>query len=399
MRLLKTSLYAALTILFINLIGCKHDLVDIFKLEGTIKGVKDSTIIELYYLVQKDGEWHKVIDSAKVVGGKFFFKGNITGVTEASISWTNSYSVRIYMEPTEMKLELDIDKPHLYKMTGTKVEEENLKLRKELAEWQLDEKFYEKVFYIINTIDRVKQLDESPLKDSLSASINQAFSDFELINKKADSIRLDFVLKHNTYQIAPNLLYFLIEGERISIDSAKSIYNNFPEQIQQSVMGKFVHKAIEQKEGTQIGHFAPDFTRESPSGETIKLSDFRNKNYVLLDFWASWCGPCIASMPEMKKIYNKYKTNGLEIIGISQDDSRDAWLQAIDKHELGIWTHILSYEQKGDPNVFWQDDLSDIYNTMGVPYYVLIDKDGKVIARWEHIGEEQLKEIDNILLK
>lgn len=116
---------------------------------------------------------------------------------------------------------------------------------------------------------------------------------------------------------------------------------------------------------------------------------------MLLDFWASWCIPCLKEIPNVKKLYGKYQSKGLEVIGVSLDDDKSSWLEAVNKQNLNEWPQILSKEQK-DKSVFEKDDLSEIYNFDGIPFYVLIDKNGRVIERWEHIGEEQLLKLSNI---
>ena len=115
-----------------------------------------------------------------------------------------------------------------------------------------------------------------------------------------------------------------------------------------------------------------DFESEAPDGTKHHLSEYAGHGqYVLIDFWASWCGPCVASFPFMKQVYADYKDHGLQIVGVSCDKDRNAWLKALDKHQLP-WTALLSPAGKGD--------ALGLYGVSGIPNVILIAPDGKIIA-------------------
>ena len=128
-------------------------------------------------------------------------------------------------------------------------------------------------------------------------------------------------------------------------------------------------EAIAKKTG--IGATAMDFTQNNIAGKPVKLSDYRGK-YVLLDFWASWCGPCRAENPNVLDNYEKYHSKGLEILGVSLDDKKDAWVKAIKDDGLE-WAHVS--DLKG-----WKNEVAKQYNINAVPSNFLIDKEGKIVA-------------------
>jgi peroxiredoxin len=122
---------------------------------------------------------------------------------------------------------------------------------------------------------------------------------------------------------------------------------------------------------TTIGAEAPEIEMQTPEGNTMKLSELRGK-YVLIDFWASWCGPCRRENPNVKKVYAKYKDKGFEILGVSLDRSKDRWLKAIEADDLP-WPHVSDLMQ-------WKNEAAQTYGVSSIPYTVLVDPKGKIVA-------------------
>ncbi|PHI19375.1 alkyl hydroperoxide reductase [Lewinellaceae bacterium SD302] len=120
------------------------------------------------------------------------------------------------------------------------------------------------------------------------------------------------------------------------------------------------------------GAQAPNLVGPSPDGETVDLKDLRGK-VVLVDFWASWCGPCRKENPRVKKLYDKYADKGFEILGVSLDRSKERWVQAIEKDGLG-WLHMSDLQH-------WKSAHAAIYGVRSIPDTVLLDAEGKIIAR------------------
>jgi peroxiredoxin len=149
---------------------------------------------------------------------------------------------------------------------------------------------------------------------------------------------------------------------------ADKLYDKYPNE---GMVSNLKNK-VDAVKNTAVGQMAPDIALNNLEGQEVSLSSLRGK-YVLIDFWASWCGPCRQENPNVVRMYNKYKDKGFEIYGVSLDRDEAAWQRAIEKDGLS-WVHV------SDLN-FWNSEVVPLYNIEGIPMTVLIDKEGKIIAK------------------
>ena len=160
------------------------------------------------------------------------------------------------------------------------------------------------------------------------------------------------------------------------------LYAAFGPALKNSPQGREYGEMVQGLKETAVGQPAPAFSQTTPDGKTVSLADYRGK-YVLVDFWASWCGPCRAENPAVTKVYNEFKGRNFDILGVSLDDEkgRAKWLKAVQDDHLA-WTQVS--DLKG-----WQNEAARRYHVRGIPQNFLIDPTGKIVAA--NLRGEELK--------
>jgi len=229
--------------------------------------------------------------------------------------------------------------------------------------------------------------------DSISATTVSGAPENDLYNayaaggaavkdKPAEAVRLEQFITANSHSFAA--MYVLSSSSNgLDADKLETLYNKLSPDYKSTPFGRRIVDKVNADKITAIGKVAPDFEQPDTSGNLIKLSAFRGK-YVLVDFWASWCGPCRAENPNLVKAFAKYNEKGFTVLGVSLDQpgKKDAWLAAIHKDGL-TWTHVSDLR-------FWDNAVAKLYGIQAIPQNYLLDPEGKIIA--SNILGEKLNE-------
>jgi thiol-disulfide isomerase/thioredoxin len=219
----------------------------------------------------------------------------------------------------------------------------------------------------------ITQKLDSLTADSLSKELEKPYETMiaaysEVVAKK---------IKENTGSFASIMAIQQLKPE-VYMDAYTALDKGLQQKYPNNTDVKSFHGMVQQAqmmvartEATKIGNEAPELILPMPNDKELALSSLRGK-VVLIDFWASWCGPCRKEMPNVKRVYEKYKNKGFEIYGVSLDKDRAAWLEAISKDGL-TWPQVSDLK-------FWQSEAVQIYAIQSIPHTVLISKEGKILA-------------------
>ncbi len=299
------------------------------------------------------------IDTALVKpDGSFQFEGNIKEKLFCIVRLNNGDVLMVL--DTNSRLELDVapDSTLQYNLKGSKENDE----LKEL--YQMNGQFMQAVQQLES---KYAQLGEGVPPVSVQ----------EQIRFEYDSLRRNHVLTMRAYigNLQHSIVPYFATNFLIPEDDFE-----FLSQVDQQLYKEFstskyavqLHQKVEDLKRTAVGAMAPDIVLNDPFGKNISLSALRGK-VVLVDFWASWCKPCRDENPNVVKLYNKYKSKGFDVLGVSLDDNRSAWIDAINQDKL-LWNH-------GSDLLKWNSSVVKQYSIDGIPFTVLVDKDGKIIGK------------------
>ena len=157
-----------------------------------------------------------------------------------------------------------------------------------------------------------------------------------------------------------------------TLAETERIFNQLKPKVQKSYFGNKLNKMLQTMRSTSVGAMAPDFSLPDSSGKQISLASFKGK-ITLLDFWASWCGPCRQENPNVVTMYHKYHSKGLEILGVSLDTKKEPWQKAIAADQLN-WTQVT--DMNG-----WDSPTAALFGVQSIPSNFLLNKEGKIVGK------------------
>lgn len=359
-----------------------------FTISGKLNDVKDT--ISWVYISYFNGN-SRVTDSAKVMNGAYTINGIIeepvlSRVTakpkhEATTEESNEnekYSVTVYLQPGNIKVGSHNSFNNI-SVKGSKAHEDFKKFEAQVQPYSDSMRSY---YYQFNNARQTGNM--TVMQDIQSKAI-------AMESYIKERVFGPFIKNNPSSPVSLFILQQYCGNGEIDVNVIEPLYNALAPELKNYNSAIVLKERIDIDKRTAIGQIAMDFTQNDTLGNPVKLSSLRGK-YLLVDFWASWCGPCRQENPNVVKAYQKYKDKGkgFTILGVSLDreGAKAAWLKAIHDDHL-TWTHVSDLQ-------FWNNAVAKLYGVQSIPQNFLLDPAGRIIGK-NLRGEELDQKLEEVL--
>lgn len=349
--------YSFLMLSLLFLFSCSQDKQgNKFTLNVTVNNAKD----DVAYMARQVGGIQVKVDSADLKDGKVEFTG--------SLDFPEFYFIKL----KDQNLYLPLFVENSYIVASANINDmQNRKVEGSASQ--------EEFAYIIDSMNvfsrQERQLgmqyqQAAAHKDSVS--MQEIEEQYNQLNEQKSSFLLDYVVEH-PFSVA-GVFVLLNNTHMYDLEELDKAVTSLDPSISGSIYVQELTEKVNALKKVSVGQPYTDFTLDDPDGNPVSLSSVvGHNNYVLIDFWASWCKPCRAENPNIVEAYNLYHDKGFDIFGVSLDKGADEWKQAIEDDHL-TWTHVSDLQ-------YWNSAAGKLYGVQSIPHNLLIDPKGIIIAK------------------
>lgn len=360
------------------LFSCNQETQKGYEITGTANGVENGK--KVFIQVMDEGNQPISIDTSVVTNGKFEFKGDLKNEDLAYLKFDLGNSLPFFLENGKIEIVYDNDSLFKSNVAGTPnndlltdFNKKSTEIGKKLSKFQKD---------------NLQKMQEAKKKND-TLVINQIMTEYNSFQNELNEYSEQFITKNTNAILSVLLLENFIKQNSLETTKVQEYYNSLTDEVKNSKSGLRVKEMLDAITSVEIGKKAPDFSAPSPNGKTISLNESLGK-VTIIDFWASWCGPCRMENPNVVALYNELHEKGLNIIGVSLDRDAAKWKEAIAKDGL-TWNHVSNLK-------FWQDPIAETYNVKAIPATFILDENGVIIAR-DLRGAELKAKVEELLNK
>lgn len=362
------------------LVSCEQNQAGM-TINGTAEGFTDETMVYISSADENSPDDLVRLDSASIMDGKFTFTSDVTEIDMKYLEFgeEKTYYLPFIYENGEITVFYDKNNGENNKVSGTVSNDAITEFREQTK--PIEEKM---MSFQENNREKMENARRSMDEDA----INELRAEYMVIADELTEVSKNFV-KNNQNFASLMMVGQLHQSKQITDEELIEVFGKMDDSLKSTKIGKEVQNIVDKAEKLVIGMPAPDFSAPTPEGEEASLKDNLGK-VTIIDFWAAWCGPCRAENPNVVRIYNKYKDQGLSIIGVSLDRSRESWLKAIEDDQL-TWTQISNL-------AYFNDPIAEEYNISAIPATFILDADGNIAAK-DLRGQELEDKVAELLAK
>jgi thiol-disulfide isomerase/thioredoxin len=346
-----------LALLYLSLVACNTD-TSTYTLTGSADGMTDGANVMIYTL--KDNQT-KVLDTLTITNGTF--SGTFPKNTEPSLFYmvVNNSSILYFPESEDLKATIFKDSIQASFVTGNSQNDSYREFTKEMQKTA-----------------KLKSAISAKFTNAKKNNDNTLYKQLQrenvLLTSRENEYKKEFAKENPNSFFALILVSEMLNQKQMNAKEASELVANFSPKIANTSIGKEITKTAANLKNSDVGGNAPSFTAKTPEGKDMSLQDAMGK-YTIIDFWASWCGPCRRENPNVVRVYEKYHDKGLNIISVSLDKAgqQERWIKAIEKDKMN-WYHVSNLK-------FWQDPIAKQYGVRSIPATFLLDDKGTIIAK------------------
>lgn len=330
-----------------------------YVIEGLLEG-ENTDGTELTLRKYAEGNQLITVDSATVTKGSFTFKGGTLTSPELHYIFfgKGQENIPIIVENGTIEISAQRDSLAFAKIGGT--------MQNELfSDFLKGSRVLSRKASSMNEDMRTAQSKRD------TVTMNSLREEYFELMEEAKDYELEYVKSNPNALVSALVIYRILSTKAKENSEVQELYNALTPEIKESNTGMKIKEALAKDANTSIGSKAPNFSAPNPNGEQLALNDVMGK-VTIVDFWAAWCKPCRAENPNIVRVYNKYKDQGLSILGVSLDRNAKDWKKAIEADGL-TWHHV--------SNVKYFDEIAKLYNVDAIPATFILDENGVIVAK------------------